>query len=114
MPCGLQPTQRRTASCIHADGTPIGNHIGGDGRTWSIISIKKGGQVSPEEDSSAGDLIHRYAKQIVGAVSAAGYSDTAFLTAPNPFKILNTFEARTAIGPVPKTEFAVRVLRLSV
>ncbi|MDE2902981.1 MAG: ThiF family adenylyltransferase [Chloroflexota bacterium] len=84
----------------HADGTPIGNHIGGDGRTWSIVSIKKGSQVSPEEDSSAGDLIHRYAKQIVGAVSAAGYSDTAFLTAPNPFKILNTFEARTAIGPV--------------
>jgi len=84
----------------HSDGTSIGNYIGGDGRTWSYISIKKGGQGSPEEDSSAGDLIHRYAKQIVGAVSAAGYSETAFLTAPNPFRIPNTFEARTAIGPV--------------
>lgn len=84
----------------YPDGTPIGNHIGGDGRTWSNISIKKGGQGSPEDDGSAEDLIHRYAKQIVGAVSAAGYSGTAFLTAPNPFKIPNTFEARSAIGPV--------------
>ena len=84
----------------HADGTPIGNHIGGDGRTWSNISIKKGGRGSPEEDESAGDLIHRYAKQIVGAVAAAGYSETAFLTAPSPFTIPNTFEARAAIGQV--------------
>ncbi len=84
----------------HADGTPIGNYIGGDGKSWSNISIKKGGQGSPEEDGSAGDLIHRYAKQIVGAVSAAGYYETAFLTTQSPFKIPNTFEARTAIGPI--------------
>ena len=84
----------------NADGTPIGNHIGGDGKTWSNISIKKGSQGSPEEDASARDLIHRYVKQIVGAMSAAGYSETASLTMPNPFKIPNTFEARAALGPV--------------
>jgi len=84
----------------NADGTPIGNFIGGDERTWSNISIKKGSSVSPEEDESASDLIHRYAKQIVGAVSAAGYSDTASLTRRSPFKILNTFEDRAAIAPV--------------
>ena len=84
----------------NANGTAIGNYIGGDGKTWSNISIKKGGQGSPEEDGSASDLVHRYAKQIVGAVSAAGYSETAFLTIANPFKIPNTFEARAAIGPV--------------
>ena len=84
----------------NADGIPIGNHIGGDGKTWSNISIKKGGPGNPEQDPSARDLIHRYAKQIVGAVSEAGYSETAFLTMPSPFKIPNTFEARAAIGPV--------------
>ena len=84
----------------HADGMPIGNYIDGDEKTWSNISIKKGGQGSPEEDGSASDLIHRYAKQIVGAVSAAGYPETASFAAPGPFKIPNTFEARAAIGPV--------------
>ena len=83
----------------HADGNPIGNHISGD-ENWSNISIKKGSQESPEEDTSASDLVHRYAKQIVGALSEAGYSETAFLTMQNPFKIPNTFEARAAIGPV--------------
>ena len=84
----------------HADGTPIGNYVDGDGKTWSNISIHRGSQGSPEEDGSASDLIHRYAKQIVGSVSTAGYSETAFLTMPSPFKIPNTFEARAAIGPV--------------
>lgn len=84
----------------NANGSPIGSCIGGDGKTWSNISIKKGSQGSPEQDKSAHDLIHRYAKHIVGAVSEAGYSETAFLTTPNPFQILNTFEARAAIGPV--------------
>ena len=84
----------------HADGTPIGNYVGGDGKTQSNISIRKGSQSSPEEDGSASDLVHRYAKQIVGAVSEAGYSETASLTMPSPFKIPNTFEARAAIGPV--------------
>ena len=84
----------------HADGTPIGNYINGDGKTWSTISIKKGRQDSPEEDGSASELIHRYAKQIVGAVSAAGFSETASLAKRGPFKIPNTFEARAALGPV--------------
>ena len=82
----------------HADGTPIGNYIDGDGKTWSNISIKKGEQGSPEEDKSARDLIHRYAKHIVGAVSAAGYSETSSLAKRGPFKIPNTFEARAALG----------------
>ena len=84
----------------HADGTPIGNHIGGDGKTWSNISIKKGTQGSPELDETAYDLIHRYAKHIVGAVSAAGYTEPAALAVTSPFHIPNTFEARAAIAPV--------------
>ena len=84
----------------NADGTPIGNPIDSDGKTWSINSIRKGSLSSPEEDESATDLIHRYAKQIVGAVSAAGYTDTASLTRRSPFKIPNTFEARAALAPV--------------
>ena len=84
----------------NADGTPIGNPIDGDGKTWSINSIKKGSSGSPVEDESASDLIHRYAKQIVGAVYAAGYHDTVSLTKWSPFKIPNTFEARAALAPV--------------
>ena len=84
----------------HADRTAIGNHLGGDGETRSTISIKMGSQDNPEADDSASDVIHRYAKQVVGAVAEAGYSETAFLTVPNPFKMPNTFEARAAIGPV--------------
>ena len=82
------------------DGNPIGSYISGDGKTWSKISIKKGSPGSPEDDLSASNLIHRYAKQIVGAVSGAGYFETAFLAKRGPFKIPNTFEARAAIGPV--------------
>ena len=84
----------------NADGTPIGNHVGGDNKTWSNISIKKGQQGSPEEDSTATDLIHRYAKHIVGALSAAGYFEPAALAIPDPFHIPNTFEERAAIAPV--------------
>ena len=83
-----------------ADGNPIGNLIAGDGKKWSDISIRKGSQGSPAEDVSASDLIHRYAKQIVGAVSAGGYSETASLAMRGPFKIPNTFEARAMIGSV--------------
>ena len=83
-----------------ADGSPFESYIDGDGRTWSNISIKKGSPGSPEDDVSPGELMHRYAKQIVGAVVAAGYSETAFLAKRGPFKIPNTFEARAAIGPV--------------
>ena len=84
----------------NADGSPIGNLVGGDGETWSNISIKRGAQGSPEPDETAHDLLHRYAKQIVGAVSAAGYSEPAALAMPDPFHIPNTFEARAAIAPV--------------
>lgn len=45
-------------------------------------------------------MIHRYAKQIIGAVSADGQAETASPATPNPFKIPNTFEARAMIGPV--------------
>ena len=82
------------------DGESIGNYIGGDEKTWSNISIRKGSPSSPEDDRSAKDTVHRYAKQIVGAVSAAGHAETASLARPNPFKIPNTFEARAAIGSV--------------
>ena len=84
----------------HADGTPIGAHVGGDDKTWSNISVKRGAQGCPEPDETAHDLLHRYAKHTVGAVSAAGYSEPAALAIPGPFHIPNTFEARAAIGPV--------------
>ena len=84
----------------HADGTPIGNHVGGDGKTWSNISIKRGARGRPEPDETANNLLHRYAKHIVGAVSAAGYSEPAALAMSDPFHIPNTFEARAAIAPV--------------
>ena len=96
----IKADEEHDGRVYQADGNPIGNYIGGDGKTWSKISIKKGSPGSPEDDVSASDLIHRYAKQIVGAVSAADYSETAFLAKRGPFKIPNTFEARAAIGPV--------------
>lgn len=93
----IRTEQGHGGRVYYADGTSIGNHIGGDGQSWSHISIKKDG---PEDDSSAKDVVHRYAKQIVGAVFAAGYDASAFVASSGPFKIPNTFEARSAIGPV--------------
>ena len=84
----------------NADGTPIGNYISGDGKSWANISIKRGSETSPVDDASAKELVHRYVKQIVGAVAEAGYNAPAFLAVPNPFKIPNTFEARSGIGSV--------------
>ena len=84
----------------NADGTPIGNYVGGDDKTWSNISIKKGWQGSPEQDATASDLIHRYAKHIVGAVWAAGSCKASHPEASDPFKIPNTFEARAGIVQV--------------
>ena len=92
--------ERHDGRVYYANGNPIESYIGGDGKSWSNISIKKGAQGSPEEDGSASDLIHRYAKQIVGAVSAAGHSEIVSFDKQGPFKIPNTFEARAAIGPV--------------
>ena len=84
----------------HANGGAIGNHLRGDDETWSEISIKKGGEGSPEDDVSARELVHRYTKQVVGAVAAAGHTEVAFLAKRGPFKIPNTFEARAALGSV--------------
>ena len=84
----------------HADGTAIGNHLGGDEATWSAISIRKGSQHSPENDESAYELIHRYAKQIVGATWSASESTTDPHETLSPFNIPNTFEERAALRPV--------------
>ena len=92
--------QEQDGRVYQADGTPIGNHLGGDEKTWSDISIRKGSQSNPENDGSASEVIHRYAKQIVGAVWAASESETIPDAMPSPFKIPNTFEARSAIAPV--------------
>ena len=94
-----------------ADGTPIGSQVSTDGRSWSNISIRRGSQNSPEDDESAQDLVHRYAKQIVGAVSAAGYYKPAYLRASNPFNFSNTFEARSQIGPV---QDRIREMRIAI
>ncbi len=83
-----------------ADGTPIGSRINTDGKTWSNISVKKGDPDNPEEDKSVYDLIHRYARQIIGAVFAAEDTDAVLPTVPGPFEIPNTFEQRAAVGPM--------------
>ena len=84
----------------HADGSPLESYIDGDGKTWSNISIHKGSQGMPEEDESASDVVHRYAKQIVGAAWEVAHSDTAPPSIPDPFKIPNAFEARAGIVQV--------------
>ena len=92
----IRTDEAQDGRVYHADGEAVGNHLDGDGRTWSDISIKKKG----EDDKSAKDVVHRYAKQIVGAVAEAGYDAPAFRAAASPFKIPNTFEDRSGIGPV--------------
>ena len=84
----------------HSDGKPIGNHVGGNDKTWSNISIRKGRKGSAEPDETAHDLLHRYAKHFVGAVASAGHSEVVSLALPDPFHIPNTFEARAGIAPV--------------
>ena len=84
----------------HADGSRIGNLVGGDGKTWSNISVKKGVPGRPEPDETAHDLLHRYAKHIIGGVAAAGHSEIVSHALPDPFLIPNTFEARAGIAPV--------------
>lgn len=91
----LDPAQ--DGRVYHADGKPIESYIAGDGKTWSNISIRKGSPNNPEDDVSAGEVIHRYAKQIAGAVAAAGCRDITAFSVENPFKIPNTFEARAGI-----------------
>ena len=96
----ITPDQAHDGRVYHADGKPIESYIDGDGKTWSNISIKKGSPGSPRDDVSPSDVIHRYAKQIVGAFYAAGYHEPASLVVQTPFTIPNTFESRAAIGPV--------------
>lgn len=96
----ITPNEAHDGRVYNADGTPVGNYIGGDGQRWSNISIRKGSEANPDDDVSASGTVHRYAKQIIGAVSGAGCYETAFLGDQGPFKIPNTFEARAAIGPV--------------
>ncbi len=110
----IDPAEAQDGLVYNADGTPIGHHIDGDGQSWSHISIRKGSQANPEDDVSAKDLVYRYAKQIVGAVAAAGYNAPAFLAAPNPFKIPNTFEARSDIGPVQNRIRGTRIAIIGV
>ena len=81
----IVPDEAKDGCVYNADGTRIGNYIRGDEKTWSNISIRKGSQGSPEEDESASDLVHRYAKQIVGAAWAAGDSGAASPAMPNPW-----------------------------
>ena len=100
MRCGLSLAKGTTGLCTTRMGPLLGITLAATEKLGRTFPSKKGGPGSSEQDPSAHDLIHRYAKQIVGAVSEAGYSETAFLTIPSPFKIPNTFEARAAIGPV--------------
>lgn len=95
----------------HADGTPIGHLIGGDERTWSAISIRRGSQQSPEADLSAMDVVHRYAKQVVGAVAAAESQGRSEPEVERPFKIPPTFEARAGVRPV---QDRVRYQRIAI
>lgn len=94
-------TSQHLDGCVYeADGSPIGNNIDGDGQSWSCISIKRGVQGSPQADRSASDLLHRYAKRIVGAASSAGHSVPVSPSAPSPFNIPNTFEARAGMASI--------------
>ena len=96
--------EERDGRVYHADGSAIGTHLTGDGRTWSDISVRGGTQSQPEDDASPHDTVHRYAKRIVGAWAAAGHAGAASPTRANPFKIPNTFEERAAIAPDPGSD----------
>ena len=43
----IKADEEHDGRVYQADGNPIGNYIGGDGKTWSKISIKKGSPGSP-------------------------------------------------------------------
>ena len=85
---------------FHANGEAIGNPIGSHDESCWDISIKRGSAESPEDDLSAIDVVHRYAKQIVGAVSAKGIPGHSFPVNQGPFNIPNTFEARSGVTPM--------------
>jgi len=91
----IRTDEAQDGRVYYADGTPLKRWLAGDEHTWSDISIKK----KDQDDKSARDVVHRYAKRIVGAVFEASHG-TPFHAAPDPFKIGNTFEERSGIGPV--------------
>lgn len=82
----------------NANGTSFENHLSGDDRTWSIISIHRGSQSNPEADASVEALLCRYINQIVGARMASGQVGALSSTLNYyPFKIPNTFESRIGL-----------------
>ena len=93
-----------------ANSQPIGNLLRTDQSTWSEISIRKGSPDAPEEDTSVGNLIHRYAKQIVGAVYAQNVLPASAASANHPFKIPYTYEDRTGIAKIHNRIRSQRVL----
>ena len=96
----VTPSEAQDGRVYNADRTPIGNPIGGDGQTWSATSIRLGSPQSPTDDLSARDVVHRYAKHIVGAVAAADSQESPATEAEGPFKIPNTFEGRAGLRAV--------------
>ncbi len=93
-----------TNPCVYqANGHPIGNLISSapqDNPPWVNISIRRGGPASPEKDETVWSLLHRYAKQIIGAVRKHEQQNIGVFPRRNVFRIPNTFEGRTGIGPM--------------
>ena len=96
----VTPSDAQDGCVYNADGTLIGNLIATDGESWSTISIRRGSQASPEDDLSAADLVHRYAKHVVGSVAAADSQERTATETEGPFKIPTTFEARAGLRTV--------------
>ncbi len=95
---GLPPG---VALCVYqANGQPF-NPIATapDGAPWVDISIRRGGPADPEDDPTVWHLLHRYAKQIIGAVKAHEREDRLPLT-HDVLRIPNTFEERAGIRPM--------------
>ncbi len=92
--------RRGDGRVYYADGTALENWVGGDGRTWSDISILTTQPHGSGEEETARDLVHRYVKHIVAAVAASEHGEAVTFTESGPFKIPNTFEARAAIRPI--------------
>ena len=96
----IKPVGSQDGCVYNADQSIIGNHIGGDGESWSIISIRKGASNRPEDDRSARDLIYRYIKQIIGAVYAADHHEPNSPAIQDPFNFPNTYEGRSGVAPI--------------
>ena len=94
------PDDKLDGCVYNSDRSKIGRYIDGDGKSWSNISIRKGTPNRPEADRSAKDLIHRYVKQIVGAVYAADHKEPNSLAIQHPFNFPNTYEGRSGVAPI--------------